>query len=298
MNTKIKVSENQLYLPNIHLIDSEQSFADAFFRAAQILHQQLEEIKSAITNTKELAKEPFNLASLSLFSKMGRHYYSYVLLEIHQDRIGSQFLIEHLCEAAITLTYLLEEVDKSHFSEYMSASVNQASYLLIDVEDQLHKSPNDRDLLSLSDKLKAFITKQQNYAAENLHNLDSEAHLWEPESADTTAKRAADMGFNFMTNPARQIALRVMPASWLELQLSYLNSFADSFRIQEPTVINFTSMRNAAHLCLHTTQTFIEEVVNPQCIKSLNVERQQQTFNALYEWFYNAHKAVSAHSRR
>lgn len=298
MNTKIQVSENKLYLPNIHLIDSEQSFADAFFRVGQILHQQLEQIKSAITNTKDLAKDPFNLATLSLFSKMGSHYNSYVLLEIHHDRIGSQFLIEHLCEAAITLTYLLEEVDKSHFSEYMSASVNQASYLLIDVEEQLHNSPNDPDLLSLSDKLKAFITKQQDSAAENLLNLDSEAHLWGPQSADTTAKRAADMGFNFMTNPARQIALRVMPASWLELQLSYLNSFADSFRIQEQTGINFTSMRNAAHLCLHTTQTFIEEVVNRQCIESLNVERQQQTFNALYEWFYNAHKAVSAHSRR
>ena len=101
-----------------------------------------------------------------------------------------------------------------------------------------------------------------------------------------------------MTNPARQIALRVMPASWLELQLSYLNSFADSFRIQEQTGMNFTSMRNAAHLCLHTAQTFTEEVVNRQHIKSLNIERQQQTFNALYEWFYNAHNAVSAHSGR
>ena len=299
MNTKLPLNQDQIWLPNIGLIkNSEQSFADAFFRATQILYQQLEQIKSAIKNTKEFAKEPFNLASLSLFSKMSRHYYSYVLLEIHHDQIGSQFLTEHLCEAAITLTYLLEEVDKSNFSEYISASVNQASCLLVDVENQLHNFPNDPDLLSLTDKLKTFINKQQDYAAENLLNIDSEAHLWGSQEADTTAKRAADMGFNFMTNPARQIALRVMPASWLELQLSYLNSFANSSRIQDQPGINFTSLRNAAHLCLHTTQTFIEEVVNRQHIKSLNVERQQQSLNALYEWFYNAHKAVYSHSRR
>lgn len=299
MNKKLPLSQDQLWLPNIDLIEnSEQSFADAFFRAAQILYQQLEQIKLAIKNTEEFTKEPFNLASLSLFCKMSRHYYSYVLLEIHHDQIGSQFLTEHLCEAAITLTYLLEEVDKSHFSEYISASVNQASYLLVDVENQLHNFPNDTDLLSLTDKLKTFISKQQDDAAENLLSIDSEAHLWGPQEADTTAKRAADMGFNFMTNPARQIALRVMPASWLELQLSYLNSFANSSRIQEQPGVNFTSLRNAAHLCLHTTQTLIEEVVNGQHIKSLNVERQQQSLNALYEWFYNAHKAVYARSRR
>jgi len=70
-----------------------------------------------------------------------------------------------------------------------------------------------------------------------------------------------------LTNPARQL-LWVMPASWLDLQLSYLNSFDKSSRTQAQTSINFTNLRDA-HLCLHATQTFIEEVVNHQMSRLL-----------------------------
>ena len=294
MNTKVQLSQEQLCLPSIDLIESsEQAFTDAFLRAAQILYRQLEQIKSAIEITKDFTREPLNLASLSLFSKMSRHYYSYVLLEIHHDWIGSQFLIEHLCEAAITLTYLVEEVDKSLFYDYIYASVPQARYLLIDVEEQLQKFPNNQDLLSLRDKLKTFITKEQKYAAQRPLSADSEAYLWGSQEADTTAKRGSVIGLNFMTNPARQIALRVTPASWLELQLSYLNSSANSSRTQAQPGINFTNLRNAAHLCLHATQTFLEEVVNHQDVNTPDLKRQQQSLNVLYEWFYNAHKVVS-----
>jgi len=67
-----------------------------------------------------------------------------------------------------------------------------------------------------------------------------------------------------------------MPASWLDLQLSYLNSFDKSSRTQAQTSINFTNLRDAAHLCLHATQTFIEEVVNHQDVKAADIEHQQQ----------------------
>jgi len=114
--------------------------------------------------------------------------------------------------------------------------------------------------------------------------------------SDTTAKRGAVMGLNFLTNPARQLALRVMPASWLDLQLSYLNSFDKSSRTQAQTSINFTNLRDAAHLCLHATQTFIEEVVNHQDVKAADIEHQQQLLNVLYEWFHNAHNVYQLHS--
>jgi hypothetical protein len=296
MSTYLRLNTYQLCLPTIDLNESsEQAFADAFLRAAQILHQHLEQIESTIGSIKEFTRDPFNMAILGLFSKMNSHYHSYVFLEIHHDWIGSRFLIENLCEAAITLIYLLEEVDKSLFSEYISASVHQARYLLIDVKEQLQKFPNHPDLLILRDKLETFITKEQEHAAESPPTTNSEAYLWGPQEADTTAKRGAAMGLNFLTNPARQLALRVMPASWLDLQLSYLNTFDKSSRTQAQTGINFTNLRDAAHLCLHATQTFIEEVVNHQDVKVAEVLSQQQILNVLYEWFHNAYHIYQLH---
>ncbi len=97
---------------------------------------------------------------------MRSNYYSYVLLETQQDWIGIQVLSKNLYEAVITLTYLLEEVDKSLVDEYISASVNQTCYLLSDVEEKLHKFPNHPDLLLLKAQLDTFITKYQAHATE------------------------------------------------------------------------------------------------------------------------------------
>jgi len=48
-------------------------------------------------------------------------------------------------------------------------------------------------------------------------------------------------------------------------------------------------------MCLHATQTFIEEVVNHQDVKVADVEPQQQLLNVLYEWFHNAHHVYQLH---
>jgi len=56
----------------------------------------------------------------------------------------------------------------------------------------------------LRDKLD-IITKEQEHAAERPLTTNSEAYLWGPQEADTTAKRGAVI--NFLTNPARQLAL-------------------------------------------------------------------------------------------
>ena len=296
MKTNLPLNPDQLCLPNIDLIDSEQAFSDAFLKAAQILYQYFGQIKSAIEDIKDFMREPFNFAIVGLFSKMCQNYYSYVLIEIHHDQIGSQFLLENLSEAAITLTYLLEELDNSLFSEYISASVHQARYLLIDVEEELQKFPNHPDLLILREQLEIFITKQQEHVAERPLIVDSEAYLWGPQEADTTAKRGAVIGLNFLTNPARQIALKVVPASWLELQLSYSKSFAKSSRSNAKPGINFTDLRDAAHLCLHATQSLLQEVVDDLDVNNFpDIKRQQQLLNVLYEWFYKAHHVYQLH---
>jgi len=291
MSKNLLFNQEQLGLPNIGSIErSEQAFADAFLSAAKILCKHLTQITSAIEVIEDFTREPFNLAILGLFSKMRCNYYSYVLLEIHHDQLGSQFLIEHLCEAAITLTYLLEEVDKSLFSEYISASKCQAHYLLNDLKEQLQNFPTHSELLILREKLNTFITKQPEHTTEFSLTANPEVCLWKPQDAETTAKRGAVVGLNFLTNPARQIALRVVPASWLDLQLNYVSSFAKTSFIKGQSEINFRYLRDAAHICLHATQTFLEEVDKHQNIKLHNIEHQQQILNVLYEWFYNAHQ--------
>lgn len=288
MSKNLPFMQWQLGLPIIDSIDnSEQAFGDAFLSAAQILYKHLLQIKSATEVIKEFSQEPLNLAVLQLFSKMCRSYYSYVLLEVNQDRAGSQIFIEHLCEATITLTYLLEEADRSIFVKYVQASIHQAGYLLVKVKEQLLKVPNHPDLLVLQDKLETFINKQEQ--TENFELIpDLGTYLWGSQKAETTTKRGAIVGLNFLNNPARQITTKVIPASYLDLQLNYFQG------AEQSSQINFTYLRDAAHLCLHATQVFLEEVVDRQKA-DVDVEDRQQILNALYEWFYNAHIYYQLH---
>lgn len=292
MSIKLTLNQAQLRLPNIDCITgSEQAFGKAFLKSSHILHQHLEQIKLTLGGVKDFTKEPSNLTILGLFSKMSRHYYSYVFLETHHDPIGSQLLIEQLCEAAITLIYLLEEGDKSLFCEYISASVHQARSLLIELAEQSQQLPHHPDSLKLKAQLEAFISKHQAQATECWHT-DAASYGWGSQSANTTAKRAKLIGLNFL--PARHIALRVMPASLLELHLNDWHSLTDSSEIAPPE-INFTALRDAAHLCLHATQIFLEEVVNYQDVQATEIECQQQLLNTLYEWFHNAHAVYQLH---
>ena len=291
MSTSLPSNQSQLELPNIYSIEnSEQAFSDAFLKAAQILVQHLKQILADIGSIADFTKEPFTLDMLSLFSKMSCHYYSYVLLEIHRDRLGSQFLIEYLRETAITLAYLLEEGDKYLYSDYVDASVRQARYLLVAVEEQLGRYPDHSDLLSLKAQMETVISNQKEHVIQSpLTADDAKAGRWGPEDINTTAKRGTVVKLDFLANPARQIALRVMPASWLELQLGGFSSVNGSWSQARPG-INFTDLRNAAHLCLHVAQILLVEVVNYQDINLPDMESQQKSLNALYEWFHNAHK--------
>lgn len=296
MNINPWLIQPQIYLSNINLIGfSQQSFGNAFLRAAQILGQQLEQIELVIRTTKDYTNKLFNLVVLGLFSKMHRTYRAYILLKVHQNEIESQFLLEHLVETAVALIYLLEEADESVISEYISASLSQAQSLLIDVKKQLQEFPNYPDVFILKDELVAFIAQHQEHDAEPELPTASEACLWGSQEANTTFKRGAVIGLNFLANPARQIALRIVPASWLDLQLNYLNSFTTSSRTEVNPEPNFTCVRDATHLCLHATQSFLEEAIEHQNIDYPGIKHQQEILNLLYEWFHNAHHVYQLH---
>lgn len=293
MKKNLPLSQEQIDLPTVDLIEkTELAFGDAFFRAAQVLHQHMQTVQSSIELVKDFTQEPFNLAILGLFYKMSRCYYSYVLLEVHHDRNGSQLLLEHLCESAITLIYLLEKGDRPLFRSYISASVSQAYLILDELEAQLQQVPNHPELLILRKQLKAFIATNQPQLTSELPLADTSAtSLWGLEEANTTIKRGIILGLNFLANPARQVALRVTPGSWLDLQLNYLNSFTEISPTKERSHPNLLYLRDAAHLCMLATQALLEEVDGDGESELLETKRYQQLLNTLYEWFHSAYSA-------
>ncbi|MUL38268.1 hypothetical protein [Gloeocapsopsis dulcis] len=295
MNTKLPSNQVQFYLPNLDSLESsEQAFADAFLRTAQTLHQYLIQLQSAVKAIQGFTDEPFNSAILGLYSKLCSHYYSYVLLEIYQqDQIGINFLVEQLCEATITLMYLLEEADQALLYEYISASIEQACYLLVDVKDKLKESPKNVELLKLKEKLEIFVSTHQEYPTQYSSSTKPKTR-WGFPTADTTNKRADLLGFKFICNPARQFSSKVTPASWLDLYLNYAQPSHNSAS-NSKLCINFTRLRDISHLCLHTTQSFLEEVVHRNNFSSSSLASQQNRLTSLYEWFHNAHRLYQLH---
>jgi len=284
--------EKKITLPLIHLLDkTELAFSHAFLHAARTLHSYLQEIQSSIALVVNSDSEPYTIAVVGLFSKLVCSYNSYVLLEIHYDYTGSQFLIEELWDTAVTLTYLLEVADRETFTDYIAASIYQARILLQEVETQLLHLPKNLELLVLRDRLKAFITEQKQPATDrSLANLA--ADTWGVETANTTAKRAALLGLSFLSNPAQQIAQKITPASLLDVRLNYVNSATHSLQASNSQKIDFQQLRDASHLCLHATKALLEEFV--QILDASQVEIQQQALNRFFEWFYQAYQAYSS----
>jgi hypothetical protein len=294
MNTKLPSNQVQFYLPNLDSIESsEQAFADAFLKAAQTLHQQLAQLQSDVKAIPGFTDEPFDSAILSLYSKMCSHYYSYVLLEIYQqDQIGINFLAEQLCEATITLMYLLEEADQALFYEYISTSIEQAYHLLVDVKEELKEFPKNVELLKLKEQLEIFVSTHQEYPTRNAPSVKIKTR-WGFPAADTTNKRADLLGFNFICNPARQFSSKIAPASWLDLHLNYAHSSTSTSDLE--LYINFTRLRDTSHLCLHAAQSFLEEVLQRHHFSSSSLALQQNRLTSLYEWFHNAHRLYQLH---
>lgn len=298
-----------LQLPDISAIaSSKQAFCECFLRAGYILSRHLERIEYLVSSDASFKSVPRNSVVLGLFSKLRQHYYSSVLLEIHQDYLGNQFLVEQLCETIITLTYLLEEADEQIFQEYITASVCQTHQLVAAIETQLRQFPEDPDLLALKRKLNFCITQQQTLSISEFSNSNrSSTGDWGPEAANTTAKRGRNLGLYALINIARTLTLTVKAASWLDLQLNYLYPNARSSpELVSPDSappppenfshhefqINTLGLRNTAHLCLHAARSFIETVaLNHQLLSKTEENNLYTGFDQLFQWFYNAHNA-------
>jgi hypothetical protein len=287
--------DKKVVLPLIDLLDkTELAFSHAFLQAAHTLHSYLQEIHSSVALIVDSDTEPYTIAIISLFAKLIRSYYSYVLLEIHRDRVSSQFLIEELYDAAVTLTYLLETSDPETFADYVAASVRQARTLLQEIETQLLHFPNKLELLVLRDRLKSFIAEQKQPASQRqLTNLA--ADMWGMETANTTAKRAAFLGLDFLSNSARQIAQKIVPASWLDVKLNYSNSATNSSQRSNSQKIDFQQLRDASHLCLHATRALLVASAHLDADRA-EIQLRQQDLHSMFEWFYQAYQAYSGGS--
>lgn len=287
-------SKEKIVLPFIHQLEkTELAFGHAFFQTARTLYTYLQEIQFFSASISNTNSEPYTIAIVSLFSKMIQSYYSYVLLEMHRERASSQVLIEHLYSAAIQLVYLLENSEKRIFDKYVFDSICQAHTLLQKIETHLQSVSNNLELALLCEWLKTFVSQSQllvnNCQLANFLALD----LCDIETINITAKRAEAMGLNFLSNPARQIAQRITPASWLDVRLNYFNAIRS--QEIEPQKIDFQQLRDASHLCLHATEVFLEEI---QIIadKRAEILQKQQDLSKFFEWFYQAYQVYSCQS--
>lgn len=286
-------SEEKITLPQIHTLDkTELNFSRAFFQTAQTLYSYLQDIQLLSASIFNISTEPYTIAIVSLFSKMIQSYYSYILLEIHRERVGSQVLIEHLYSAAIALVYLLENSEREIFEKYVSESIYQANILVERIETQLQSVSPNLELALLCEWLKTFMSKSELLATNcQLPNLT--ADLWHLETFDMTNQRAASMGLDFLSNPARQMVHKITPGSWLDVRINYFNAIRS--RQSELKKIDFQQLRDASHLCLHATKVFLEEV---DCCadNKAEVQRKQQSLSRFFEWFYQAHQVYSCHN--
>jgi hypothetical protein len=290
MKRKLLLNHAPLSLPNLNVLEiSPPALSDAFRRAGKILHHQLEQLHTATAAFADFRPAPWNWVLLSLLAQVNSNYHAYIYLELHHDRTGSQLLLERLQEAAITLIYLLEEADTTLLFEYLAASVPPARELLQQVTAQLQQLPQQPELLRLKAQLETFIEQYEALTVAERQTAPAPSSNWGPPGAQTTSQRAVRLGLHFLINPTRQLALTVRPASGLELQLQSVLNASDRDQWLTASEMNFTELRDAAHLCLHVAQTWLTEVGSYLEISVTAIERQQRWLTQLYEWFYQAH---------
>jgi hypothetical protein len=257
-------------LPNLESIEpSEIAFSKAFLETAYVLCQSFEQLKVLLLSEENFTNELLYKIAMGLFGKLQRHYYSFVLLETENDFLGSQFLLEQIYRSATTLVYLLEETDEVLLSAYVNQAHDQADYLLKKVERQRQFFPEHSGLSALQERLEAIRTQKNTSISVPL-----------PEHSITVK------GLDFLEDPARLISLDVMPATWLDVQLNYLEPKS----MHAGSNTNFTLLRDVGHLCLHAAQCLSEEVVRKAPLKT-KAKSLTEHFSEIFTWLHEAHNA-------
>lgn len=281
-NSHFYLQHSGLHLPDIEGLErTEQAFNDAFLSASHILLHYLKLIESEAMRSPSFLKEIWAVTSIGLFRKLQNHYHSAILLETHHDQVGSQFLLEQLRKSAVTLAYLLEEDDEKLFMEYATASMQQALSLLEQTEEQIQQFPEKESLLNLRTKLEQLIARQKDYPVS-----PGKFNLWGPEEANTTSKREAILKLKLLNDPARLLVEQVIPASWLDVHLHYADLHL--FEVRPEAHTDFTNLSNAAYLCLHVAQIFLEHIVHNSMADHTYLQKDLST---LFLWHNAAHKA-------
>jgi hypothetical protein len=258
-----------LGLPHIELIESSDvAFSRAFLEAAHVLCQSFGQLNLLLIHKEDFANKLLYKIAMGLFTKFQRHYYSYILLETEHDFLGSQFLLEQIYKSATTLIYVLEEADEALLTAYVNQANCQADRLLQKIEQQLQSFPEHRGLSTLQEKLETIRTQNSTSFS---GPMSEPAILLE--------------GLDFFDNPTRSILLDVVPAAWLDIQLNY-----DPQTIP-PARTSFTLLRDVGHLCLHASQSLMEEAVHCDPLLAPKVRSLNNQFTETFIWLHEAHNA-------
>jgi hypothetical protein len=239
--------------------------------AAHILHQFFGQLKLLLIGERDCMNELLYKIAVGLFVKLQRHYYSYVLLETEHDFLGGQFLLEQIYKSATTLFYVLEEADEAGLESYANQASCQADQLLKKIEQQLQSFPEHNGLSALQEKLKTIRAQQ---------NTSISGALREPS--------LMVKGLDFLEDPTRSIVLGLMPATWLDIQL---NDDLENTQATPQASTNFTLLRDVGHLCLHASQSLLEEAVRCNVLLAPKVQSLNDQFTETFVWLHEAHNA-------
>jgi len=233
--------------------------AGALADQLRLLHERLKSHECFMqTLTYDLA--------LGLLNNFQIHYYSYTLLSVHRDSLGSDFALEQMRRSALLMVYLLEAENDSVGRQYVETSLARAQVLLKTITEALKNGPEHPGLIRLKLQVERLI-------AENPISSGS-CPLEVPVKVG---------GLDFLNDPVRPLLLDLEPASWLALNL------------QPQDGINFTELRDAAHLCLHASRILLEQAEDFEAITTQEADLINQNFNTLYLWFHQVHQAYGRH---
>jgi hypothetical protein len=263
-----KVQRKISSLPHVELIEpSDVAFSRAFLEAAHILCQSFGQLNLLLIGKKNFANELLYKIAVGLFTKLQRHYYSYVLLETERDFLGSQFLLEQIYKSATILIYVLEEADEAFLEAYVNQANCQADHLLHKVKQQLQSLPEHRGLSALQERLETIRASHNTSVSEPFIMVK---------------------GLDFLEDPTRSILLDVMPATWLDIQLNY---GLENTQAIPPARTNFTLLRDVGHLCLQASQSLLEEAVHRNALLAPKVQSLHDQFTETFIWLHEAHNA-------
>lgn len=225
------------------------------FNACHSLNKCLETVEVAALDCLELLDNSVDEVVFSLFSKLRSHYFSFIVVTVYRDEIGSLFLINQIYKTLNILIYLLEDKDKDRFYQYMKTSVVQMERLLNSTTFFLDNSSGHPGLLKLKNKLEFYLNRASLNRVE--FSISSAEEIGVDSLNVINNHRVTQRSLRFCLASSCNLLLMIHPASYLNLQLNYMNDDLEQ-KLKRESRINLWRIRDISHLYIYGTEIFLD----------------------------------------